>query len=143
MTLKALLTDIIGTASPISFFRTLTEDFEKHGVDYLKRAEPNYRKLVDRIKDEEGLSSREEVIPFVSQQLAERNTRPDYMALSGLVNVEGYKSSRLRVNSLTMFQLPWQNGKKRARASTSSAMELRRHRSGCSRLQDKDRLMDW
>jgi enolase-phosphatase E1 len=94
--MKGILTDIMGTTSPARFVKILMKDFEENGAGFIKNAGPEALELIDRIKAEEGLETGEQVIAHVNGQVAQRNLRPDYLALMGMVNVEGYNQGRLR-----------------------------------------------
>lgn len=94
--MKKILTDIMGTTSPNSFVKTLMQDFRENGASYIARASPEAIRILNQIKEETGLETGEEVIQYVLGQIDQRNLRPEYLALCGEVNVNGYNTGRLR-----------------------------------------------
>jgi len=94
--MKKILTDIMGTTSPNSFVKTLMRDFREKGASYIARASPQALRILDQIREETGLETGEEIIQYVFGQIDQRNLKPEYLALSGEVNVDGYNSGRIQ-----------------------------------------------
>ncbi len=91
-----VLTDIMGTTTHTSLIGELLSHFEQHSSAYLAEASPEAIEIIDRIKGEEGFQTKEQVFSHVVQEIKKKNLRPDYLALTGMVNKEGYEQRRLQ-----------------------------------------------
>ncbi len=125
--MKKVLTDIMGTTTHNRFIGDLLEHFRERGSDHIAKASPQAIEIIDRIKEEEGLETGEQVISYVAQQISDHNLRPDYLALTGMVNEEGYEQGRLQApffDDVPRNLKEWkQNGKGIFAYSNGSAAE--------------------
>jgi len=110
-----ILTDIIGTTSPNSYVKTLMQDCSKNGALYIARASPGALRIIDKIKQETGLKTGEEVIAYVLSEIDKRNLKPEFLALCGEVNVDGYKTGRLKGEFFADVPLALQRWKQNGR----------------------------
>ena len=91
-----VLTDVMGTVVHIDFIRALTGYFRDNGVRYIETTnDSEVLELIDRIRKKTGLETGEEIVEHIVKQIEKRNLDPDYMALTGLVNSEGYQTGKL------------------------------------------------
>lgn len=94
--MKTILTDIMGTTSPAGFVKTLMSDFAKNGAGFIERAGGEALAVIDKIKQEANLQTGEQVVAYVGEQIAKRNMKPEYLALTGMVNTESYSNGTLK-----------------------------------------------
>ncbi len=94
--MKAILTDVMGTTSPVGFVKTLMKDFSDNALSYVNKGEKEAIELIERIKEEAKLGTYEETVDYINEQIDQRNLQPHFLSLVGMVNVDGYKKGRLQ-----------------------------------------------
>jgi enolase-phosphatase E1 len=90
---QTILTDIMGTTTPAGFVKTLMSDFEANGVQAL--SQPDAQELTATIKADANLHTNEEVVKYLTEEIAKRNFQPEYLALIGIVNVNSFRNGQL------------------------------------------------
>lgn len=92
VSVRALLIDIIGTTTPLSYRDTMFRDFAEHGEDYLKR----HPYIFEDMKKTLGVKSKRKLVNSIRERLEHKQYPPEFMRLIGLVNIEGYEQGRLK-----------------------------------------------
>ncbi len=95
--MQNILSDIMGTITPNSFTKILLEDFRCNAaLNITNSNDADINQIMESIKRENGLETDEEVIGYVHGQICKRNFKPDYLKLLGFVNIDSYRTGKVK-----------------------------------------------
>lgn len=95
-----ILTDIMGTITPNSFLKAMMGDFREHGAGFISNPDEQARAIIDKIRASKGDITAEQMVAVIDDVIARRDFSdpllPDYLKLTGAVNVQGYNTERMQ-----------------------------------------------